>query len=130
MLRTLRDNDIIERYFLEEELEDNDATQVGKTSDPAWPEAVRDSWPYFIMGVSWMLLELIGMIKQAMLEPLLEHAAPIQPVESFYSELRRRVGVVWRDHGGHALFHHVNALFGYEPVAITPRAWSELLMVI
>ena len=54
-----------------------------------------------------------------------EQAAAIdnQPVTlpeqiAFYKELNEKVTRVWRQEGSHALLHHLNALFGYEPLMI------------
>jgi hypothetical protein len=32
--------------------------EIADTSDPSWPPSLQQSWPYFIMGVSVMYLDL------------------------------------------------------------------------
>lgn len=89
---------------------------IEDTSDQAWSPAVRKSWPHFIMGVSEMWLALIGEYSARRLP---DSASPsLDPLEESYREVHRLVEETWRDEGGHALLHHLNAIFGYEPVRV------------
>lgn len=86
------------------------------TSDANWSPALQRAWPYFIMGVSETWVALIG-------EHLPEPAAGVaqEPVDAMIERYRTaagRITALWRDEGGHAFFHHLSALFGYEPVLL------------
>ena len=87
---------------------------IKDTSDPSWPSSVQKSWPYFIMGASQMWLNLIT-------ETITEMQAAKTPLsldeyEEFYKEVNVAITSVWETEGRHAFLHHLNALFGYEPV--------------
>ncbi len=82
------------------------------TSDPAWSAALRSAWPDYLMGASRMWLALVS-----------QHAAPppaspasFEEMDAAYARADAAVTVVWRDEGRHAFLHHLNALFGYEPL--------------
>lgn len=86
---------------------------IGDTSDKSWPPEMQVAWPYFIMGVSRLWLELIreiGKKQEWPKEPLARYAA----IEKALNEL-------WQDEGGHALLHHLSAVFGYRELAVTRR---------
>lgn len=92
---------------------------IEDTSDPSWSAAVKRAWPKFIMGASEMWLELIDDAQR-------QAAASKQPTsiadwQALYRGVNDVVGRVWREQGGHALLHHLNALFGYEPTTIYER---------
>ena len=36
----------------------------------------------------------------------------------FYKKLNQKITRVWQQEGAHALLHHLNAIFGYEPLVI------------
>lgn len=83
-------------------------------SDPVWDERLEKTWPYFIMGVSAHWLALIDEVSReqgevpAALEPMLDH----------YRAVQEEVNEIWRFQGRHAYLHHLNAIFGYEPLLI------------
>jgi hypothetical protein len=92
---------------------------VEATSDPSWSPAIQRTWPYFIMGISEMWLRLVD-----------EHArslaaspppATLAHVVAFYETVNRSVSLAWGTEGEHAFLHHLNAVFGYEPIRITER---------
>ncbi len=86
------------------------------TSDPCWPQALREAWPHYIGGVSRMWLDLV----RAYAPPEDPSAAEesFETLERGYRETERRIGELWQAQGRHALLHHLNALFGYEPIRI------------
>jgi hypothetical protein len=89
---------------------------VGDTSDPAWSPPLRDAWPYFLMGASRTWLELITRLAGAAPEPEGFAAA-----EERYLRLNSAVSAIWQREGRHAFLHHLNAVFGYEPVLIIDK---------
>ena len=88
------------------------------TSDPNWSPMLQRSWPYFIMGVSELWLTLVTQVVES-------HAsgAPREPEEKvdFYHQVDRAVQTLWQQEGGHALLHHLNAIFQYEPLMVNRR---------
>lgn len=125
----LKNAKLLEKYFWEEEERDkNNKTNIEDTSDKDWPIEIQRSWPFFIMGVSEMLLELIEQIKENTLPPDL--SIPINSIESYYSKLNNRLSYIWQYNGQHAFFHHINALFGYVPLLVKPRTFSGIIVTL
>ena len=87
---------------------------VARSSDPAWPAEIQASWPWFIMGVSQTWLSLI---REVAAEQPLAESSPGMLLEH-YRSVHERVTALWRDHGQHVYLHHLNALFGYQPLII------------
>jgi hypothetical protein len=90
--------------------------RIEDTSDSTWPRSIRKSWPYFIMGVSQMWLDLIKQIAA-------EHSngggpLSIEETLAFYEEINESLTETWREQGSRVLLHHLYALFGYEPIAV------------
>lgn len=87
---------------------------VEGTSDKQWSQPVQKSWPYFIMGVSQMWLDLINQFAEdGRLKP-----SSLVEMGPFYQEIDKNVREAWEKEGGHAYLHHLNAVFGYNPVII------------
>jgi len=94
----------------------NGGHHIEDTSDPRWSTEVQKSWPWFIMGVSRMWLTLAD-------EKAADSGGEDRPTTlpariDFYKELNATITQVWQQEGAHALLHHLNAIFGYEPVVI------------
>ncbi len=92
-------------------------TGVAATSDPLWPPELRTAWPYYIMGVSGLWLELIH-------QETLKVSAPEETVKAlyaYYRDLDHRLDKIWEKDAQHALLHHLNAIFGYRPMIIRKR---------
>jgi hypothetical protein len=93
--------------------------RVEDTSDPAWSPSLQRSWPSFIMGVSSLWL---GLIDEAAAEELPVDGAgtdtDIHAVLERYREANTRVTSIWHKEGQHAFLHHLNAIFGYEPMLL------------
>jgi hypothetical protein len=91
---------------------------IARTSDRSWPPEIQASWPWFIMGVSQTWLSLI---QQVTVEVTVEEAAEelsTDAVLEYYRSVNDRVDILWRNHGQHVYLHHLNALFGYQPLII------------
>lgn len=82
--------------------------KIADTSDPSWPENMRSSWPFFMMGVSQMWLEQIRSFKK---EDLSE-----PDMQQRYMTIQSRITALWQQQGQHALLHHLSALYAYEPL--------------
>ncbi|MGB1581425.1 MAG: hypothetical protein ACPHER_07950 [Nevskiales bacterium] len=87
--------------------------RVAATSDPNWTAGMQRNWPVFIMGVSALWLGLIDDFASGGVPP--ESAAGLL---EYYRGVEAQVTQLWRDQGLHALFHHLSAVFGYEPLPI------------
>lgn len=89
---------------------------IEDTSDKNWSSPIQEAWPYYIMGVSQMWLNLIRDIAD-------DHAngsmpATIAEIEEFYQAVNTSLTELWEKEGRHAFLHHLNALFGYEPLVV------------
>ena len=96
---------------------------VGDTGDRSWSEPVRHTWPHFIMGASRMWLGLIEASAAATGPP--PPAEDLEGLEGFYRRIDDRVSDIWRQEGGHALLHHLNAIFGYRPLEVYQRSLQQ-----
>lgn len=91
----------------------------------AWPEELKRSWPYYINGCCKMFLDLIELLRNSSHTDVEEKG--ISKLESFYTEINNRLIKVWQEHGSHAFFHHINAIFGYEPLLAKPSGFYGIL---
>jgi hypothetical protein len=93
---------------------------IEDTADARWSLPLKRAWPNFIMGVSeaWLILvsEFAGERAKT------SQTASIQDLVSAYEKVHNAVEKTWQQEGGHALLHHLNALFGYAPVAVSTDA--------
>jgi len=89
---------------------------IEDTSDGNWKAPIRKSWPFFIMGVCQMWLSLIDEVA----ESISQKQTPSSPkkVLSFYEQVNQGIKILWQEQGCHSLLHHLNAIFGYEPVLV------------
>jgi hypothetical protein len=85
---------------------------IEDTSDPNWPPDIQKTWPLFIMGVSSLWLGLINESFHA--EP--EDHGKIELLLEKYREVDAQITNLWRNEGQHAFLHHLNAVFGYNPM--------------
>ena len=67
---------------------------------------MQRAWPHFIMGVSRLWIELIREFER-------DGDWPNAP-EARYAAIREALDMQWRDEGGYALLHHLNAVFCHE----------------
>lgn len=84
------------------------------TSDRRWSLPVQRSWPYYIMGVSEMWLRMISEIVEQ--HPPAMRPRSLQEDLAFYRKVEESVTAAWKKEGCHAYLHHLNAIFGYEPL--------------
>ncbi len=88
--------------------------RIDDTSDPSWPSALQKSWPYYIMGVSQMWLNLIAETVADMPQP--SSVLALDENEQLYKEVNAIITSLWEINGRHAFLHHLNAMFGYKPI--------------
>lgn len=87
----------------------------GDTSDGRWSVTLQEHWPAYIMGVSALWL---GLIDDQISDASLSDDADIEVLLDAYTRAGERINEIWYREGQHALLHHLNALFGYEPLLI------------
>lgn len=86
---------------------------VGDTSDPTWSAEMQAAWPHFIMGASQLWLELIRELAK-------QEKWPKEPLAR-YAAIENALDEHWESEGGHALLHHLSAIFGYRELLVTRR---------
>jgi hypothetical protein len=126
--QTLRADRLVKRLMtagvVDQAIYDTDAAStrpaVEATSDPDWPPQIMRSWPYYAMGASRMWIDLVAQVSAA-------EAADRPPgpdtdaLLAHYRKVNEIVTALWREYGGHALLHHLDAIFGYESLFVTER---------
>jgi hypothetical protein len=108
----LRKLGILEELILDDPLQPS-RLHVGDTSDPSWSPEMQTTWPHFIEGVSELWLGLIRELEKS-------RKWPSEPLAR-YAAIDRALNELWRSEGGHALLHHLSAVFGYQELLVTRR---------
>ncbi len=90
---------------------------LSDTSDPRWSLPVQRTWPYYIMGVSNMWLHMISEIVE---EYPSDERNPrsLHECLDFYKKVDDSITEMWKKEGCHAYFHHLSAMFEYEPLLV------------
>ncbi len=91
--------------------------EIDALSDPNWDPLIQQTWPSFIMGVSATWLQLIEAISQDM------DQTEEDDLFTHYARVEARLVTLWQNQGQHAYLHHLNAIFGYEPLLF--RKWMK-----
>jgi len=96
---------------------------IEATSDRNWSPAMQRAWPYYATGVSQLWLSLIDQFVASA-----PHSGENPPNEKnidelvdYYRHINDQLVATWQNEGGHALLHHLNALFGYSEVFVYER---------
>lgn len=112
-LARLREHGLIDRY--ENDLEaENRPRDLSGASDGNWPLPLQEVWPAYIMGASVTWLGLINHYIDASGAADRDFAELV----AAYEQVNAALGELWRREGQHAFLHHLNALFGYEPMRL------------
>jgi len=88
--------------------------KIEAMSDPHWSQTLQRNWPSYIMGVCALWLGLID-DQMALVTTQNLHVSGLLEL---YREADTAITSMWRKEGQHALLHHLNAIFGYEPLLI------------
>jgi hypothetical protein len=113
-IKELLENQVLEK-FSTDDLSNNHRINIQDTSDRNWSMAIQKSWPYYIMGVSLLWLDLINQAIAA--NP--EHALMTIPEQlDYYAKIHEQLTYEWKKQGKHAYFHHINAIFAYEALEV------------
>ena len=92
---------------------------IEDTSDRSWSPAIQKSWPFYIMGVSEMWLNLIREVASQTSGG--KTPATVEEQLRFYEQVNASIEQMWKDEGQHAFLHHLNAIFGYEPLTVREK---------
>lgn len=110
---TLKDRSLIEQSSWDS-LEMPGGQMLAATSDPTWSKKLQEAWPYFAMGVSATWLELVHSEYSPHSEP-----SSVKQLLADYRQAEQKVAETWSSSGQHAFFHHLSAMFGYQPLKVT-----------
>jgi hypothetical protein len=83
---------------------------IEDTSDDNWPVSVQKTWPAMIMGASRMWLDLVS--------DLASRESSIGGLEAKYKKVQDDITRIWSEEGQHAILHHLNAVYAYQPLLI------------
>jgi hypothetical protein len=108
----LKQENIVQDIVLDD-LNNNLLADIKDTSDKTWSTEMQTAWPAYIMGVSNMWLQLIE-------QEIDVHHQTVDTgvLLEEYRMANQKINQLWQAEAQHALFHHLNAIFGYEPVII------------
>jgi hypothetical protein len=89
--------------------------RLEETSDRGWPLEIQKSWPWFAMGASttWLM-----QVQEISARQGLPANATYAELHDHYRRVSSEMNAQWRDFGQHAYFHHLSAIYGYQPVKI------------
>ena len=88
---------------------------IEDTSDKHWTKSIQKSWPYYIMGVSILWLDLLN---QEAIKINLDSTQSIESQMQQYQNIHISLTEQWKSHAKHAYFHHISGIFGYEPIEV------------
>jgi hypothetical protein len=88
--------------------------EIEATSDPRWSPSLQRNWPSYIMGVSSLWL---GLIEDTMADESINDDDLSEQLDT-YRKAEVAINAIWHEEGQHAFLHHLNAMFGYEPLQI------------
>jgi hypothetical protein len=95
-------------------------SEIESSSDAKWPLPVQQAWPFYIMGASRMVLELVERLRTHP-RPSYDDL-PIEVYATYYMHIVELLTHTWQNHGRHAFLHHLNALFGYVALEVPTRS--------
>jgi hypothetical protein len=96
---------------------------IEATSDRNWSLEMQRAWPYYAMGVSQLLLSLTDQYVASALHngENSPNEKNIEELAGFYRKINDKLVATWKNEGGHALLHHLDALFGYNELFVYER---------
>jgi hypothetical protein len=94
-------------------------SDLGATSDPHWSPEIKRTWPFYIMGVSRMWVNLIDEVSKKTIKE--RDLSNLDDLQEDYRKVNEVIEQQWRQEGRHAFLHHLNAIFGYEPLVVYER---------
>ena len=92
---------------------------ISATSDADWSDVMQRAWPLYIDGVSRLWLALVE--EAAAAQGTTEAPADMDAWLAGYRDIDAAVTATWQNEGRHALLHHLNAIFGYQPIPVVEQ---------
>lgn len=111
---------LVKENYVEEITQQEGSQGVEGAGDGSWPKEINRAWPYYIMGVSTMFLELIKEVKQSITDEVKEGGT-----EEYYKEIEKKIDELWFKYGCHSFIHHLSAVVGYKPMIAQVRAIDD-----
>ena len=105
---------IIEKIYLDKP-DKPKRPNIEDTSDKSWSLTIQKSWPYYIMGVSILWLDLLN---QETIQEQLDASKAIKLQQVQYQKINEKITRQWKLQGKHAFFHHISGIFGYEAIEV------------
>ena len=112
LLASMLSNQLV-REVLVDRVDNNTRPNIADTSDSQWSPVMQAAWPYYIMGVSRMWLEMIDQFSKQM---GIADPTDLGLLTAHYTAVNDEVTTIWQQESYHALFHHLNAIYGYRPM--------------
>ncbi len=113
MLKASVENNLVQKVYTSD-TKNPKHHSISATSDKNWSPEIQKYWPSYIMGVSALWLGLI-------IEDM-QHASQtsddIHLLLEEYRQVESNIVDKWEKEGQHAFFHHMSAIFGYQPMLI------------
>ncbi|MCB0328948.1 MAG: hypothetical protein KDD70_04775 [Bdellovibrionales bacterium] len=88
--------------------------KLSDSSDPSWPESIQSAWPYLADGGSRFWIEIVEDCRRKEGEII-----PDSELIPVHKKVHLCVSRLWKENAQHAVFHHLNAIFGFAPVALS-----------
>ena len=98
-------------------------SDIAATSDPNWSPAIQASWPQYIHGVCRMWINLVSLTANQKLAETVP--GNVAETAEFYRQVETDITAIWQKEGRHAFLHHLNAIFGYEPIPVVEKRWLQ-----
>ena len=118
LIQSLRRNKVLERVRYDRTNKIR-KPNLEDTNDPIWTGLIQKRWMYYIMSVSELWLGLISdIVNEVDIE---QKSKKIAETIEFYKEIGKKLNALWQMQCRHPLLHHMNAIFGYEPILIIPN---------
>lgn len=104
-------------------------TRIRDDCDGTWPDEMKSIWPYYICGASKAWLKLVENITNRR-KDIGSPPKTYPELIALYKEASTRADKIWAKHGGHAMLHHLFAVFGYKPVDLETQEGKTLSIVL
>ncbi|MDZ4784996.1 MAG: hypothetical protein SGJ02_02855 [bacterium] len=91
-----------------------DNSKLESLSDKHWDIVLQRNWPIYAMGASSLWL---GLVSESFEDTKTEDPN-INDLLLAYKKANQKVTKIWNVEASHALLHHLNAIFGYEPLTL------------
>ena len=106
------------------------SSRIGSDCDINWHYAMKEAWPYYIHGASRVWMELVKFFYQKVInEDYIDDPLSLSLGQklNLYEKVSKAIAALWVDQANHAMFHHINCLFGSLPIWVKWKRERTLL---